>query len=92
MSEYWDSELKLDYNSFIEELETHRLGHYSRKIKESGCKIMIAFPIELVEAGKDTEYSKWCKANCNEKYFVYNEHYVFFKTEEDAIAFKLRWS
>lgn len=84
-------ETNLDYDLFIADLKSHNLGHYARKIKRSGCSIMVKFQ-GTIDMRRDEEYSKWCKTNCNEKYFVYNENYVFFQTEEDAVAFKLRWS
>jgi len=79
----------IEYNSFMGDLESHNLEHWAKVIRQSGCKVMI----ELLDTniGIDIEYNKWCKENCNDKYFVYNENYIFFETEEDATAFKLRW-
>lgn len=88
--DYWDPEASLEYNNFIADIINHHVPRWAKDIKESGCKIMIAFPV-MRPSGVDQKYGKWCKANCNDKYYVYNENYVFFKTEEDAMAFKLRW-
>ena len=45
----------------------------------------------IVPSQIDEEYDKWCEENCINKYYVYNENYAFFETEEDAMAFKLHW-
>lgn len=79
-----------EFNTLMIELESDNLGHWVRIIKRSGCDVVVSF-LKDTELGINTEYSKWCKENCNDKYFVYNETYVFFKTVEDAMAFKLVW-
>jgi len=85
-----DPENFLEYSNFIADLRHGNLEHYARMIENRDCKIMISFPgaIPMQDA---VGYIDWCKENCNERYFVYNEYYIFFKTEEDAMAFKLRW-
>lgn len=90
-SKYWNPEASLEYNNFIADLKSNRLEHWANIIQNTGCKVMIGLP-ENIWAGQDAEYAIWCKENCNERYFVYNENYVFFETEEDALAFKLRWT
>ena len=79
----------IEYNSFIADLESNNLGHWARILERTRCKIIVK--LLNTDLGIDTEYNKWCKANCNNKYFVYNETYAFFETEEDAVAFILRW-
>ena len=41
------------------------------------------------------ESVEWCEENCKDHYvfghFSYNGPFVYFKSEEDAAAFKLRW-
>ncbi len=80
----------LDYNCFLADLRSNGLEHWARVVEKTDCKIMISFP-KNISSDRETEYIIWCKENCNARYFVYNENHVFFKTEEDAIAFKLRW-
>ena len=81
----------VDYDEFIAHLNEHRLGHCARMIVNSGCRIIVAVDAD-VASEMDHEYNIWCRENSLDKYFVYNENYVFFDTEEDAIAFKLMWS
>ena len=81
----------IEYNAFMADLESHNLEHWARIVKQSGCTIIISL-LKDTDLGIYTEYDKWCKENCNDKYYVYNETYVFFENEEDALAFKLRWS
>ena len=78
-----------NYDKFIKNLKKNRMAHWARMLENSGCKIIVA--IDDMPSEMDEEYTKWCLENCNDSWFVYNENYVFFDTEEDAMAFKLRW-
>ncbi len=79
-----------DYQEFIDYLNTNRLAHCARMIQNGGCKIIVAINREI-SSEHDVIYGNWCNENCSGKYFVYNENYVFFDIDEDAVAFKLRW-
>lgn len=81
-----------EYNAFMRELESNNLAHWARGIKKSGCKVMVFISTADYPSDVDKEYEEWCKKNCINKYYVYNENYAFFETEEDALAFKLTWT
>lgn len=79
-----------EYDELIQYMRSNRLDHCARMIERSGCRVIV-FIDRRVPSDFNVAYDDWCRDNCFEKYYVYNENYVFFDCEEDAMAFKLQW-
>ncbi len=79
---------------FIEDLKNGRMGHYVYMYVEKSYTLAVYIENGFaygVSTGQIKEFNKWCNENCNGDWSVYNEFWVVFELDSDAIAFKLRW-
>lgn len=79
---------------FFEQLKKDRLGHYIHIYAAKILTLAVCIDIELENRASDgweKEFFAWCTENCNGYWSVYNEFWVLFELDSDAMAFKLRW-
>jgi len=79
---------------FIEDLKNDRMGHYVYMYVEKSYTLAVYIENGFAygaNTGQIKEFNKWCNENCNGDWRVYNEFWVVFELDSDAIAFKLRW-
>ena len=83
----------MEFEAFIKELEIFDLHHYVEKYSDPRWKHF--FFIDA-HKGCGTQYEgdlkKWCGENCKSDWDIYNGCIGIFADENDAAAFKLRWT
>lgn len=53
-------------------------------------KMICSIRMSVIPSGQLNEQNKWCQNNLENDYILFSDA-VYTKTEEEAIAFKLRW-
>lgn len=83
----------MNLKQFIYDLEANDLYHYAKIYKDP---IWRHFVFIENHSGCGLTYERqlisWCEENCKKEYSVFNGCIAVFESNEDALAFKLRWT